>query len=164
MTKIVELYLAGWRHDGTADRDEAGFPREIPSDPNQSWMDDEMSYAGLSIESTPLRKPLDFGASALEFIGSPGRMNGSRKRLPPIIDSRDEYETDAANNADLLGIDDDGSFLFPTRATAAQVAGTQEDFISFGTMPPPRKELRDNDSCIRESSAFDDPNESSFEL
>eukprot|EP00579_Thalassiosira_antarctica_P014758 CAMPEP_0201942976 /NCGR_PEP_ID=MMETSP0903-20130614/50101_1 /ASSEMBLY_ACC=CAM_ASM_000552 /TAXON_ID=420261 /ORGANISM="Thalassiosira antarctica, Strain CCMP982" /LENGTH=834 /DNA_ID=CAMNT_0048485529 /DNA_START=115 /DNA_END=2616 /DNA_ORIENTATION=- len=165
MVKIIEMYFVGggWRHDTPKDHVENSFPMELPTkDMNSSWMEDEIRSTGFSVESSPLRKPGSLtilSTSALEFIGTPGRSNG--KRLASI-DSRGEVDTSVGDNAniDLLGIDDDGSLLFPSsNAGPQQDIRTQDDFVSFNSVleSKTKKEIRDNDSCIRESSVFDDP-------
>ncbi|KAL7535891.1 hypothetical protein ACHAXR_011058 [Thalassiosira sp. AJA248-18] len=153
MVKIVELYFVGggWRHDKPQDHDQITFPTELPADLNSSWMEDEI----FSIESSPLRGPNILSRSALEFIGSP--VHSNRRKLT-TVDSRDEVDT-TTDNIDLLGIDEDGSFLFPSLENSR----TESGFVSFNSMFEP-KDIRDNDSCIRESSVFDDPCNDSFEL
>eukprot|EP00578_Thalassiosira_sp_NH16_P023090 CAMPEP_0181088052 /NCGR_PEP_ID=MMETSP1071-20121207/6586_1 /TAXON_ID=35127 /ORGANISM="Thalassiosira sp., Strain NH16" /LENGTH=829 /DNA_ID=CAMNT_0023169953 /DNA_START=79 /DNA_END=2564 /DNA_ORIENTATION=- len=160
MVKIIELYFVGggWRHDIQKDHVEHSFPMELAKDFSTSWMDDEIRSTGLSIDASPLRKHGNLNilsSSALDFIGSPGRIKtNGRKSLLANIDSHDEEDTTVSDkDIDILvsppGIDDDGSLLFPHVGT--------HDFESFSSMVDPQKEVRENDSCIRESSVFDDP-------
>ncbi|KAL7545998.1 hypothetical protein ACHAWF_009341 [Thalassiosira exigua] len=169
MVKIIELYFVGggWRHDTPIElaREQIASPSEVPDDINSSWMDDEIRSTGFSVDASPLRQPGSLNvlsSSALEFIGSPGRIQSRRKLLS--IDSRDEVDTTAAKaNVDSLGIDDDGSLLLPS----SNAGKLDDDFISFNSILEPRIDLRDNESCIRETSVFDDPDDdpcSSFEL
>lgn len=152
MVKIVELYL---RHDASKNHDEH-IPTESPPDLlNTSWMEDEIR----SIEASPLRKP---GAglnilpsSALEFIGSsPGRLQTRGRKSLMAVDSRDEEDTQAA---DLLGIDDDGSLLIPTMNVGPRHSAAH-DLVSFNSIfDSTKRDVRDSDSQVRESSVFDDP-------
>ena len=119
MIKMVELYFVGggWKHDAHQDRhhNEGSAEMEPLIDINTSWMDDGIQ----SIDTSHLREPRGLNilsASALDYIGSPGRKQsyGRKSLLVPIIDSRDEEDTAAGNGkeVDLLGVDDDGSLLF----------------------------------------------------
>mmetsp|Transcript_3485 Transcript_3485/g.7691 ORF Transcript_3485/g.7691 Transcript_3485/m.7691 type:complete len:838 (+) Transcript_3485:64-2577(+) len=164
MVKIIELYFVGggWRHDAPTDHDDNSFPMELPKDLNSSWMEDEIRSTGFSIDASPLRKPGGLNvlpSSALEFIGTPGRIQSNgQTSLLTTIDSRDEVDSAIGDkDIDLLGIDDDGSLLFPSSRIGTQHVGTH-DLVSFNSIfESEKKEIRDNDSCIRESSVFDDP-------
>ena len=152
MIKMVELYFVGggWHHEAVhapEDHDEM----EPLIDLNTSWLDDE-------IQSIDTSKPHDLNilsTSALEFIGSsPGRI---RKSLLSTVDSRDEEDTTVAGGqeADILGIDDDGSLLFPTSKEAGP---QQHGLVSFNSMfESPEKEIHnETDSEIRATSTFSD--------
>ena len=132
MVMILEIFFVGggWYHTPDDSYDEIPQPMELPTQAqNSSWMDED-----LLLMSSPLRKPArlnTLSSSALQFIeGSPARVriSGGRKSALVSIDSRDEEDSHAI---DLLGIDDDGSVLFP-------ISNIGKDF--------------------RESSDFDDPN------
>jgi MFS family permease len=108
MVTIVEIYFVGggWRRDTPHENNDVTLPVELTTNIN-SWMD-----------ASPIRKSGRLNAlssSALDFIGSPAR-NPSRgtRSLLTSIDSYDEEDAVSGNRADLLGIDDDGTFLFPT--------------------------------------------------
>jgi len=161
MVKIVELYFVGggWRHDKPKEHVDT-LPCELPSrEMNRSWMEDEIRSTGFSIESSPLRNPRSLNilsSSALEYIhiGTPGR------KLASISSHEEENTTDGANGkVDLLGIDDDGSpLLFPSLPQHDD--RIQDDLVSFNSVlePKGKNKILDNDSCIRESSVFNDPN------
>mmetsp|Transcript_4791 Transcript_4791/g.10559 ORF Transcript_4791/g.10559 Transcript_4791/m.10559 type:complete len:848 (-) Transcript_4791:199-2742(-) len=161
MVKIIEMYFVGggWRHDKPKDNVESFYPMELPSrDTNSSWMEDEIRSTGFSVQSSPLRKPRSLNvlsSSALEYFGTPGRSHTDGRKLASI----DSFEEEDGNvKVDLLGIDDDGSpLLFPSLNAGPQQ--TQDAFVSFNSVLESKKqnEIRDNDSCVRESSVFDDP-------
>lgn len=145
MVTIVEIYFVGggWRHHTHEEHDEIMLPVELPTKVlNSSWMDEEFS-----IDASPLRKPGRLHAlssSALQFIGSPARIHGGTKSLLASTDSRDGEDTASGDkDIDLLGIDDDGSLLFPSKSGPQEV-GTHR-LVSVDSMD------------VRESSVFDDP-------
>ncbi len=110
MVTIVDVYFVGggWRHGTPQENDEITLPVEQPTKLN-SWMD-----------ASPLHKSGRLNAlssSALQFIGSPARIrNLGTNSLVTSFDSRNESDTGSSDHEDLLGIDDDGSFLFPSKS------------------------------------------------
>lgn len=150
MLTILEVYFVGggWCHDTPKARHECLLPTEPANNLNRSWMD-----------ASPHRTPGRLNAlssSALEFIGSPGKIQIIRQKpLITVDDSRDE---DGTANNDLLGVDDDGSFLFPSSKNIVSQNGGMHDFLDFSNsaFESMSKEIRDSDGCIRESSVFDD--------
>ena len=156
MVSILEVYFVGggWCHDPL----ESAVPSETKMEQQRSWMDDEYS-----IHASPLRTPGRLNAlssSALEFIGSPSRIHIIRqKSLLAVDDSRDEDGSTCDNHIDLLGIDDDGSFLFPAFNIATQNEGMKNLDLFMPTEGP---RDTDTDSAIRESSVFDDPRDGQY--
>ena len=125
MVGIMEVYFVGggWRHhlvQHDRNRLDDSFPNELPTDLNGSWMEDEIMSTGLSLDDTSIKRRGGIrilSSSAIEFL-SPPRSNqrrGGARSLLTIVDSRDEEEASRIEEADLLGIDDDGSVLHPRR-------------------------------------------------
>jgi MFS family permease len=109
MVTIVEIYFVGggWRRDTPHENNEITLPVALTTKVN-SWMD-----------ASPLRKSGRLNAlssSALDFIGSSARIpSHGTKPLLTSIDSCDGEDAASGDHGDLLGIDDDGSFLFPAK-------------------------------------------------
>ncbi|KAL7437172.1 hypothetical protein ACHAXH_004803 [Discostella pseudostelligera] len=163
MVSILEVYFVGggWCHDTPKGQNESAAAAEPTIDIQRGWLDDEYS-----MNASPLRKPGRLNAlssSALEFIGSPGRIHVIRqKSLLVVDDSHDEEGSIDDNHIDLLGIDDDGSFLIPSSNIATQHEGLHNlDLFNlpFGSM---KKEIRVTDGSIRESSVFDDQHDGQY--
>ena len=78
------------------------------------------------------------------IFGSSARIRSGTKSLLASTDSRDGEDTASGDkDIDLLGIDDDGSLLFPSKSGPQEV-GTHR-LVSVDSMD------------VRESSVFDDP-------
>jgi len=119
MVGIMEVYFVGggWRHHEVRKdkypRDDA-YPTDLPTDMNGSWMEEEMRSTGFSMEDSSVRHGglHLLSSSALEFL-SPSRSRRNGRSLLTTVDSRDRDEESEAMKVDLLGIDDDGSILYP---------------------------------------------------
>ena len=133
MVGIMEVYFVGggWRHhlvQHDRSRLDDSFPNELPTDLNGSWMEDEIMSTGLSLDDTSMKRRGGIrilSSSAIEFL-SPSRSNHRRNTtsLLTIVDSRDEEEASRVEEADLLGIDDDGSVLHPRRGAEGETIDT----------------------------------------
>ena len=163
MVSILEVYFVGggWCHETPRDYDESAVPSEATKINQRSWMDDEYS-----ISSSHLRTPGRLNAlssSALEFIGSPSRIHLIRQKSSLVVDdSRDEEGSTCDNHIDLLGIDDDGSFLFPSSNNGIQNGEAYKMDLfkpSFGSSD---REMCDSESTTRESSVFDGPRDGQY--
>ena len=166
MIKIVELYLVGggWHHNNIPTSHESSkTPDETQHliDLNTSWMDEEIQTV------KPLRNPTRefnvLSSSALDFIHhSPMRHKYGRKSLLATVESRDEDDTTTVSGGgvevDLLGIDDDGSVLFPSSTVGHEsYVGTHpisssiaHDIVSF------KPTFDGEDTDIRATSTFSD--------
>jgi hypothetical protein len=123
MVFIMEIYFigGGWRHHLVQHdrRSDDNFPDEIPRDLNGSWMEDEIIATGLSLEDSSIKRRGGIrilSRSAIEFL-SPPRSVRQKGSLLTIVDSRDEEDVSRVREADLLGIDDDGSLLYPLQGS-----------------------------------------------
>ncbi|KAL7467862.1 hypothetical protein ACHAXS_008099 [Conticribra weissflogii] len=121
MVGIMEVYFVGggWRHHEVRKENQprdGAYPADLPRDVNGSWMEEEMRTTGFSMEDSSLRHGGIhlLSSSALEFL-SPSRIRRDGKSLLTSADSRDREEESEAMKVDLLGIDDDGSILYPLR-------------------------------------------------
>ncbi|KAL7482885.1 hypothetical protein ACHAW6_008534 [Cyclotella cf. meneghiniana] len=127
MVGIMEVYFVGggWRHHLAQHdrRHDNSFPSELPKDLNGSWMEDEIVSTGLSLEDSSMgrrRRGIHIlSSSAIEFL-SPARSHRAGKSLLTTVDSRDEEFERHGREADLLGIDDDGSLLYPINTSVRQ--------------------------------------------
>ncbi|KAL3782545.1 hypothetical protein HJC23_005219 [Cyclotella cryptica] len=144
---------------------------ELPKDLNGSWMEDELVSTGLSLEDSSVgrrRRGIHIlSTSAIEFL-SPARPHRAGRSLL-VVDSPDEGSARHGREADLLGIDDDGSLLNHIRDTAPLDEDTSTelfaDYVSFinSGMLEPRKchitftNSEDAGSSIRETSCFEYP-------
>jgi MFS family permease len=189
MIAIMEVYFVGggWRHhlihyDRRLDE---SFPSELPKD--CSWMEDEIMSTGLSLEDTSITRHggiRNLSTSAYEFI-SPQRPSRMRQSFLTIVDSRDEEDASRVREADLLGIDDDGSILHPMRDSTKQdfysTLSNQKlvhpprpfdaessteisgEYLSFAGMKEPAKKCQltftksEDETSVRATSTFDYP-------
>ncbi|KAL3784535.1 hypothetical protein HJC23_012170 [Cyclotella cryptica] len=127
MVGIMEVYFVGggWRHHLTQHdrRHDNSFPSELPKDLNGSWMEDELVSTGLSLEDSSVgrrRRGIHIlSTSAIEFL-SPARPHRAGRSLLAVVDSPDEGSARHGREADLLGIDDDGSLLYPINTSVRQ--------------------------------------------
>eukprot|EP00804_Cyclotella_cryptica_P019168 CCRYP_017788-RA/>CCRYP_017788-RA protein AED:0.36 eAED:0.40 QI:0/0/0/1/1/1/2/0/331 len=136
----------GWRHHLTQHdrRHDNIFPSELPKDLNGSWMEDELVSTGLSLEDSSVgrrRRGIHIlSTSAIEFL-SPARPHRAGRSLL-VVDSPDEGSARHGREADLLGIDDDGSLLYPINTSVRQsqrnahneLLGFQDEATLISTM------------------------------
>jgi hypothetical protein len=189
MVGIMEVYFVGggWRHHLIQHdrRLDESFPSELPKDLNGSWMEDEIMSTGLSLEDASITKRggiRKLSTSAYEFL-SPQRPSRKARSLLTIVDSRDEEDVSRVREADLLGIDDDGSILHPRRdstnrdfyntssnrklihppfdaESSTEISG---EYLSFTGLKEPTKKCQltftksEDESSVRATSIFDYP-------
>lgn len=139
MVGIMEVYFVGggWRHLNTH-KDHGNddcFPRDVLTDLNGSWMEDEIRSTGLSLEDSSFRRYSGINilsTSAIEFL-SPARRE-RKSLLTTSANPHNQEEATRSRQEDLLGIDDDGSLLYPMTKDIT-VAVYPEQHINTQTEP-----------------------------
>ena len=184
MVGIMEVYFigGGWRHHLVQHdrRLDESFPTELPKVLNGSWMEDELMSTGLSLDDSSIKRRgvRVLSSSAYEFL-SPSKPKS--RPLLATIDSGDEENVGYIREADLLGIDDDGSILRPVNASyrrdiygssnqrnihqsspfdaSTEVSG---EYLSFAGQKDQKKchltfTKSEDESSVRATSTFDNP-------
>ncbi|EED96552.1 predicted protein [Thalassiosira pseudonana CCMP1335] len=139
MVGIMEVYFVGggWRHLNTHKDhgNDDSFPRDLLTDLNGSWMEDEIRSTGLSLEDSSFRRYSGINilsTSAIEFL-SPARRE-RKSLLTTSANPHNQEEATRSRQEDLLGIDDDGSLLYPMTKDIT-VAVYPEQHINTQTEP-----------------------------
>lgn len=115
MVSIIEIYVVVEGKKQSMDHDQSNL---LGVDLNESMMEDEIKCTGLR------QRRANLTSSAFEYLSPKKSVRKSIKM--PYVDCRDENDEGRHDVEDLLGIDNDGSFLFPLAGKKNEVAPQYE--------------------------------------
>jgi MFS family permease len=141
MVGIMEVYFVGggWRHHLAHHdhRQDYEFPSELLRDLNGSWMEDEIMSTGLSLEDSSIKRRRGIqilSQGAIEFLSPKRPRQIAGNSLLTVVDSRDEEDESHGREVDLLGIDDDGSLLYPVNPSVRDTTIRKDSHSSLNDL------------------------------